>query len=84
MNDINVQSETPETEKRVIRYESDPQNNANDLVVEVNKEENLSPYYHSTIFGKLFFNWSRHAMKVANKNPLKISDFRGIEDKDKS
>ena len=84
MNDINVQSERPETEKRIIRYESDPQNNANDLVVEVNEEENLSPYYHSTIFGKLFFNWSRHAMKVANKNPLKISDFRGIEDKDKS
>ena len=46
--------------------------------------ENLSPYYYSSIFGKLFFNWSRYAMKCANKNPLKISDFRGIEDKDKS
>ena len=84
MNEINSQIEIPLSEGTDIRYESDPQNNANNLFIEVNKEENLSPYYHSTIFGKLFFNWSRYAMKIANKNPLKIPDFRGIEDKDKS
>ena len=54
-----------------------------DLVVEV-KTPGLSTYYTSTIFGKLFFNWTRYAMKLANKNPLNISDFNGIGEEDHS
>ena len=55
----------------------------NDLVVEV-KESEPSSYYTSNIFGKFFFNWTRYAMKIANKNPLNISDFNGIGEKDHS
>ena len=55
----------------------------NDLVVEV-KDSEPSSYYTSNIFGKFFFNWTRYAMKIANKNPLNISDFNGIGEKDHS
>ena len=53
------------------------------IPLEVN-ETKLSPYYTSNIISKLFFNWSRYAMKIANKTPLKIPDFRGVGNKDKS
>ena len=58
-------------------------NNNSDLLIDL-KEPNLSTYYTSTIFGKLFFNWTRYAMNLANKNSLKISDFEGVGLKDKS
>jgi len=54
-----------------------------DLVVKV-KEKSLSPYYTSSIFGKIFFNWTRYAMKLARKNPLNISDFKDVGEKDQS
>ena len=54
-----------------------------DLNLEV-KKESLSPYYTSTIFGKIFFNWTRYAMKLANKDHLKIYDFKDIGKNDHS
>ena len=80
-----LQNEDIETEQRVIKYSPDTENNSQEIAVEVkNEKEDLTPYYHSTFFGKLLFNWSRHAVKAANKNPLKISDFEGISNEDKS
>ena len=85
MKENGLQNEDIETEQRVIKYEPDTEKNSKDITVEVkNEKEDLTPYYHSTFFGKLFFNWSRHAIKAANKNPLKISDFEGISNEDKS
>ena len=40
-----------------------------DIIVEI-KEKEISPYYNSTIFGKVFLNWTRYAMKLANKKSL--------------
>ena len=56
-----------------------------EIVVEVkNEKEDLTPNYYSTFFGKIFFNYSRYTIKAENKNPWKISDFKGISNKDKS
>ena len=55
-----------------------------EVKTEKKEKEKLSPYYYSTFFGQLLFNWSRYSMKLANKNPLKIPNFRGIEEKDQS
>ena len=85
MEENDLQIEEIETENRVIKYNPDSENNSKEIAVEVNNEkEDLTPYYHSTFFGKLLFNWSRYAIGVANKNPLKISDFKGISNEDKS
>ena len=85
MKENGLQNEDIETEQRVIKYKVDEENNTKEIAVEVkNEKEDLTPYYNSTFFGKLFFNWSRHAIKVANKNPLKISDFKGISFEDQS
>ena len=85
MKDNDLQNEEIESEHRVIRFESEPEKTASvEVVDEKGDEENLTPYYKSSIFGKLFFNWSRYSMSLANKNPLKIQDFRGISDEDKS
>ena len=66
-----------------LKTKNKDENQNSDLIVEV-KEKTLSTYYTSTIFGKFFFNWTRYAMKLANKNPLKISDFEGVGEKDQS
>ena len=71
------------TRDELIQSQKKEKNDNSDLVVEV-KEKELSTYYTSTIFGKIFFNWTRYAMKLANKNPLKISDFDGVGEKDQS
>ena len=85
MKENNLQNEERETEQNVIKFESEPQQNYSAAAIEIkDEEENLTPYYKSSIFGKLFFNWSRYSMSLANKNPLKIQDFRGISDEDKS
>ena len=55
-----------------------------EVKTEKNEKEKLSPYYYSTFFGQLLFNWSRYSMKLANKTPLKIPNFRGIKEKDQS
>ena len=47
------------------------------------KESQLTSYYTSNIFSKLFFCWTHYAMKKANKQPLKISDFEAIGEKDR-
>ena len=51
------------------------------LDVKLNK---LSPYYTSNFLGKFFFNWTRYAMNLANKAPLKVIDFKGLSEKDQS
>ena len=53
-----------------------------DLISEL-KESQLTTYYTSNIFSKLFFCWTHYAMKKANKEPLKISDFEAIGEKDR-
>ena len=50
-------------------YNHKKKNDNSDLIVEV-KEKEISPYYNSTIFGKVFLNWTRYAMKLANKKSL--------------
>ena len=70
------------------------QNNTQDKI-EINREVNQSPdliaklgerelttYYTSNIFSKIFFCWTHYAMRKANKEPLKISDFEGVGEKD--
>ena len=80
-----LQNDAVESEERIIKFNSEPQKTDSGITGEVkNEDENLTSYYKSTIFGKLFFNWSRYSMSLANKNPLKIADFRGISDEDKS
>ena len=54
-----------------------------DLSLEV-KPNKVSPYYTSNWIGKFFFNWTRYAMKTANKAPLKILDFKGLAERDQS
>ena len=84
MKENNLQIELIEGEESDIKIKSDPKKRA-DVDVEVkDEEENLTQYYKSTIFGKLFFNWSRFSMTLANKNSLKVQDFRGISEGDKS
>ena len=53
-----------------------------DLISEL-KENQLTTYYTSNFFSKLFFCWTHYAMKKANKEPLKISDFEAIGEKDR-
>ena len=47
-------------------------------------QPNIDSYYTSNFLGKIFFNWSRYAMGIANKTPLKIIYFKNIGQKDKS
>ena len=61
--------------------ESQTKTNDQNLVIE-EKNQELTSYYTSTIFGKIFFNWTRYAMKLANKASLKISDFNTIGEND--
>ena len=87
MTDNNIQNVVityPEpTKDEFLQPPKKEKNDNSDLIVEV-KEKELSTYYTSTIFGKIFFNWTRYAMKLANKNPLKISDFDGVGENDHS
>ena len=46
------------------------------------KEKGLNTYYTSNIIKKTFFFWVLYATQLANKNPLKISDFQSIGDED--
>ena len=64
-----------------INRESQTKINDQNLVIE-EKNQELTSYYTSTIFGKIFFNWTRYAMKLANKASLKISDFNKIGEND--
>ena len=74
-----------ESEQKVIKFNVETIKTDTKVAIEVkDDEENLTPFYKSSIFGKLFFNWSRYSMTLANKNPLKIKDFRGISEEDKS
>ena len=82
MQNLLIQDKEPEKDEVLDSKQIDTNNNS-DLLVEL-KGNDLSPYYTSTIFGKLFFNWTRYAMNLANKNPLKISYFSGIKEEDKS
>ena len=85
MNENELQNEAIESEQRVIKLKAETQKKDTEVVIEVkDDDENLTPFYKSSIFGKLFFNWSRYSMTLANKNPLKIKDFRGISEEDKS
>lgn len=44
----------------------------------------LTPYYHSNCLNRFFFNWTRYAMKLANLNPLKVVNFKGVSADDQS
>ena len=46
------------------------------------KEKGLNTYYTSNIIKKTFFFWVLYATQLANKNPLKISDFQSIGEED--
>ena len=48
------------------------------------KEKDLNTYYTSNIIKKTFFLWTLYATQLANKNPLKISDFQSIEEEDRA
>ena len=67
----------------LIQPDSKNKKDNEDLILDV-KQKNLSTYYTSNIFGKIFFNWTRYAMKLANNDHLKISDFKGIGEEDHS
>ena len=67
----------------LIQPDSKNKKDNEDLILDV-KQKNLSTYYTSSIFGKIFFNWTRYAMKLANNDHLKISDFKGIGEEDHS
>ena len=85
MKENELKIELIETTENAINFERESQKTVSQLSwEEKDEEENLTPYYKSTIFGKLFFNWSRYSMSLANKKPLKIKDFGGIAYKDKS
>ena len=71
------------TADEFLRSKKKEENQNQDLIVEL-KDKNLSTYYTSNVFGKIFFNWTRYAMKMANQNSLKISDFEGVGEKDQS
>jgi predicted phosphoadenosine phosphosulfate sulfurtransferase len=74
----------PLTEMQDLSNENDnifPNNVDFPLDVKANK---LTPYYTSNFLGKFFFNWTRYAMKTANKAPLKILDFKGLAERDQS
>ena len=58
-------------------------NQSPDFISEL-KESQLTSYYTSNIFSKLFFCWTHYAMRKANKEPLKISDFEAIGEKDRA
>ena len=47
-------------------------------------QPNIDSYYTSNFLGKIFFNWSRYAMGIANKTHLKIIYFKNIGQKDQS
>ena len=85
MKENDLISEDIEKDQKIIKLIHDTQENNKEIFAEnKNETEDLTPYYNSTLFGKLLFNWSRHAIKIANKNPLKISDFKGISIEDQS
>ena len=85
MNENKTPDKVIDSEQRVIQFNSEAKKENTNEVIEIKEDkENLTRYYKSSIFGKLFFNWSRYSMSLANKNPLKIQDFRGISDEDKS
>ena len=85
MNENKTPDKVIDSEQRVIQFNSEAKKENTNEVIEIKEDkENLTRYYKSSIFGKLFFNWSRYSMSLANKNPLKIQDFCGISDEDKS
>ena len=67
----------------LMKRESNSKTDEQNLVVEDQNQE-LTSYYTCTIFGKIFFNWTRYAMKLANKASLAISDFNRIGENDYS
>ena len=48
------------------------------------KEKGLNTYYSSNIISKTFFFWTLYATQLANKNPLRISDFQRIREEDQA
>ena len=74
------------TEQELQDFSNRVDNNLdNNLDLPLNiKTKKLSPYYTSNFLGKFFFNWTRYAMSMANKSPLKIVDFKGLAEKDQS
>ena len=71
------------TVDNLLRENSKKKEENGELTVEV-KDKNLSPFYTSNIFSKIFFYWTNYAIKKSKKNPLKVSDFNGIGDEDHS
>jgi hypothetical protein len=63
MKEKNVQNEITEADETIINFNAGPKITDSNITEEVkNEEENLISYYKSTIFGKLFFNWSRYSI----------------------
>ena len=48
------------------------------------QEKGLNTYYTSNIIQKTFFLWTLYATQLANKKPLKISDFQSIAEEDRA
>ena len=48
------------------------------------EEKKVTPYYKSNIISQFFLHWTRYAMNLANKAPLKVVDFKGLSEKDQS
>ena len=85
MKENEEQTEELDTNRRIIKFNRESEKTINDVAIEIkNDKENLNSYYKSSILGKLFFTWSIYSMSLANKNSLKIKDFGGIPDEDKS
>ena len=85
MKENGEQTEEIDNDRRIIKFNSETKKAGNDVSIEIKDDkENLTSYYKSSLCVKLFFTWSRYSMSLANKNPLKIQDFRGIQDEDKS
>ena len=71
------------TVDNLLRQNSQNKKENEDLAVEV-KDNNLSPFYSSNIFSKIFFYWTNYAIKKSHKNSLKVSDFNGVGEEDHS
>ena len=79
LKNILIEKEQPLVKPSNLLIESP--NEKIDINLQVNSKK-LSSYYTSSPIGKFFFNWTRYAMKLANKNPLKIPYFNGVGEED--
>ena len=68
MKENGLISEDIEKDQKLIKLISDTKDNSNEIVEVKNEKEDLIPYYNSIFFGKLLFNWSRHAIKLQIKS----------------